>query len=199
MWGSDISQKKVLKILSRERTYNPNPTQLKVTELLDLDVDDWTHMLKSSTKHSRYTRSKAKLFEIWAGIAYANTAYKRFGHKNEAKCSFCNEERQNYIHLFIHCVGVNQFREKLRTKWDVAISKAEWFTSKHDNPEIAFLIRESLVYIHRRNWEDVSLSTDQFEARIRSLEKIEANIAERKHNLFDHLVTWEPIMQKVNL
>ena len=189
----------MLKILSQERTYVPNNKQTEVTELLVLNEEDWTYMIKTGPTHSRATRSKAKLFEIWTGIAYTNKAYKRFGHKEDAKCSFCPEPQQGFKHLFIECEEVKRFQNQLGTKWGVNITRSQWFTSRHQHPEIAFLIREALIYIQKRNWEGQPLVTHQLEARVRNMEKTEATIAEKNHNLFDHLVTWEAILGKVNM
>ena len=112
-----------------------------------------------------------------------------FGHKTTPECTFCNEEKQTFTHLFLTCPGVKIFRESLESHWNTELTAKEWFFG-NENHDVSYLIRESNIYLHTTNWAGKALSRVQFYMHVQEIEKIEATIAERKNKLGVHLEKW---------
>ena len=113
----------VLKALANSQEYIWNNTQKKTTEALDLTEENWMAAFKDSQRHSSCARTQALLFEIYAGIAYTNKSYKRFGHKSRNNCTFCDEEEQSFGHLFRDCQKVKSLREAFTGMKDIRFAE----------------------------------------------------------------------------
>ena len=73
----------------------------------------------------------------------------------------------------------------------------DWYIGP-ENKAGAFIAREMLCYIQRKNWEGKSISLENFKGILIAKEKVEADIATRRHKLFDHLELWEDIFRLLN-
>ena len=187
--GTQITQKKVLQECAKRREYIYSKTQTKIISATEAEWQDWERAFKCIPTHSISTRSRAKLFRMYAGISYTNKAYYRFGHKDTDQCSFCQTDRQDFVHLFLECTGVKNFRETLQKDWQAQLNKKDWFFGT-DNEDLSYLIRESNIYLHTMNWKGKSLSKVQLYVQICENEKIEAEIALRKNRLGEHIEKW---------
>ena len=185
-----VSQKRLLQQCAKRREYISNKTQEKVTEVTEAEWSDWERAFKSTAQHSISTRSRAKLFRMYAGISYTNKAYHRFGHKDSAKCTYCHEEKQDFTHLFLKCRGVRLFRESLQNDWQEELTTKEWFFGT-ESKDLSYLIRESNIYLHMNNWKGKSLNKVQLYTYICENEKMEAAIAEKRNKLGEHIEKWQ--------
>ena len=151
---------------------------------------DWERAFKSITQHSLSTRSRAKLFRMYAGITYTNKSYHRFGHKDSPQCTFCKEEKQTFTHLFLDCPGVEKFRKDLQRDWQKSLTKKDWFFGT-DCDDLAYMIRESNLYLQAVNWKGKTLSKAQLYAQVCENEKIEASIATKRNKISEHVMKWQ--------
>ena len=163
-----------------------------MSDKFEIHEEEWEKSFKSANRHSMCARTNALLFQIYAGIAYTNKDYKRFGHKEDDKCTFCKEEKQSFMHLFMECAKVIEFRGSLKSLGKGISQPKEWFIGT-DGLASSFLIRETLCYIQRSNWEGTQLSSQKFKGILIHKEKVAADIATRKNKLFDHLTLWEEV------
>ena len=161
-----------------------------MNEITEAKWEDWERSFKSITQHSLSTRSRAKLFRMYAGITYTNKAYHRFGHKASAKCTYCQEEKQDFAHLFLECSGVEGFREELQREWQQVLTKKDWFFGTNSD-DLSYLNRESNNYLQVTNWKGKNLSKVQLYIQICENEKIEAAIAEKRNKLGEHIEKWQ--------
>ena len=196
--GNQITQKKILNARARVREYTLSKAQVKINDRLQSEKEDWLKAIKNIKTHSICTNKRSKYFRMYAGITYTNKAYYRFGHKSSAKCTYCEEPKQDFIHLFIDCPEIKKFKNELLEIWNVNINDKEWFFGS-DEECLSFLTKEANLYIHARNWAEKQLNFRNFQAHIASMEKIEADIAERRHKLDEHVYKWSDRLEKMKI
>ena len=155
-------------------------------------------VMRLTKKHLMCSITRAKIFRLYAAISYTNKSYYRFGHKESPKCTFCEEPKQDFIHLFITCPAVIKFREELEGVWKEKLTGKEWFFGNAHNSQ-SFLIRESNLFIHANNWAGKTLNLHEFKAYISAKEKIEAEIAKKRNKVCDHINIWEHRLKMMDL
>ena len=164
----EISQRTILNEIAKSVVYMPNPTQLKSQKELQYDEDELALAFKTIKKENRSRRKQEFQFKMISGIIYANSAYCRMGFKNSAKCTFCEEEYQNFIHLYIHCQEVEKFRKKISSKWEgEEMTKKRWILGISNSNEVKersknYIAKESNYFIFKMNWADNPLSIVAF-------------------------------------
>ena len=201
---SDISQKRILQEVARAVEYLPNGTQLKIKEELDLDEDLFAIAFKNLRKDNPCTHRQDIQFRILSGIAYYNKAYHRLGHKNSAKCTFCPEKEQDFIHLYIKCPEVKRFRSRLSENWPgEKMDVKRWFLGASITDDILeksknIIAKEANHYIFKMNWANKDLSFDAFKNWLKSDEEPEEALAMRINKVFDHHLKWSQIQLLLN-
>ena len=202
--GSDITQKKIIRELAKSAKYQPNNTQLKFQELLELEEDDLS-LAFSKIKQDHVSGLKREFqFKLLSGRVFTNKAYAKMGRKTSAKCTFCQEPKQNFSHLYITCEGVTKFRNTISRTWQGSeMTPKRWFlgTSITNDPRETcknFIAKEINHYVFQTNWAGEELSLTAFKNRILAEEESEEEVANNTNNIFDFLVKWENIKQIIN-
>ena len=190
---NNLRQGKVLKAIAKRHEYKLNNTQQKINDEIRADMEDWAAGFKAIKAHSMDAWRRSFLTEVYAGVKYANTAYARFGHIASPECTFCRNERQNLVHLLVLCPSVIALQNQISNNWNQQQSKKDWFFGNQEDRHTAFVQREMLVYIHKRNWQKKSLNKYDFKNFLLAQEAVEAEIAKKRNNLFDHLEKWATI------
>ena len=139
-----------------------------------------------------------------SGIIYANSSYHRMGFKDSPKCTFCEEEYQNFTHLYIHCEGVDRFRNQISKEWrGEKMTKKRWILGISNSKECQegmknYIAKESNFFIFKMNWADKPLSVEAFKNFIFAERDPEEALAEKFGHQFDFQVKWENINALLN-
>ena len=196
MQTGDISQKRILQEIAYEEKYIPNGTQIKIHQRLDFEESDLSMAFRNFKKDNPCTRKQEFQFKLLSGRVYTNKDYARMGRKSSAKCTFCNEEQQTFIHTYLDCPEVKRFRNRLSANWEGDImSEKRWFLGVSNTQETLekcknIIAKEANHYIFKMNWEGVQLSTESFKNWLKSDEDPEEALAFRVNKTFDHYLKW---------
>ena len=140
-------------------------------------------------------------FKMSSGTVFTNKAYKRMKRKSSAKCTFCEEDKQNFIHLYISCPGVNKFRTEIAKNWSgERMTTKRWFLGTSGSNDILekskeYLAKEINYYTFQMNWADKELSSLEFKNRVLAEEEVEEALALETKNTYDFHVKWEYLKQ----
>ena len=121
------------------------------------------------------------------------------GRKPSAKCTYCEETEQDFVHLYIQCPGVNQFRNALSRDWQgEEMDPKRWFLGSSGTNDILeksknILAKEVNHYIFKMNWTDNTINVEAFKNWLRSDEEPEEALAQRVNKMFDHYQKWSYI------
>ena len=195
--GSEITQKRILREIAKGVEYVPNGTQIKVERILGLLEEDLSLAFRRIKKDHRDGVMRDFQLILLSGAVYTNKAYKRMKKKESAKCTFCNEEQQDFTHLFISCNGVNKLRTEIATGWPgEKMTSKRWFlgcSSSNEDLERSkdYIAKEINHYVFQTNWANGDLSTAAFKNRIFAKEEVEEAVASKTNMLFDFQVKWE--------
>ena len=156
---------------------------------------DWKEIDKA--KVSIYSKQEAFMWRSSHGKLYANKDFVRMHIKSSAKCTYCEEEQQSTIHLYLECPRIQQLFAcfEKQYKLEVKLSKAEKLIgidpavkrSKVVHKKLSILRRE--IYLH--NHRDECLRWGQFLDFVDRVYTIEYGIADRRDRVQHHLKIWE--------
>ena len=195
----NLSQKKILQAIAKKVDYIPNGTQNKFMELLDIDKEALLEAFKKFKTDNPCTVKQEFQFKLLSGIIHANAAYRRMKRKESAKCTFCPEERQDFVHLFISCPKVITFRNEIEKNWPgEKMTSERWFLGVNSSSDILeksknILAKEINHFIFKRNWANEALCPIAFKAWLMSDEEPEEALASRVNKVFDHHLKWSTI------
>ena len=194
----DISQKEILKEIAKAVPYQPNLTQVKTQNALKYDEDDLATAFKKIKKDTLSRRRQDfQFFKLISGIIYANSAYHRMGFKNSSKCNFCDEEYQNFIHLYINCEEIKKIRKLISAEWEgeemtekrwiLGVSSSQGILEKTKN----YIAKEINYFIFKMNWADKNLSVEAFKNLVYAEKDPEEALAQKLRKDFDFQEKWE--------
>ena len=195
----DISQKRILCEIAKAVEYKPNGTQVKFKELLDITEDDFVWAFRNFKKDNPCTWKQEFQFKLLSGAVYSNKAYVTMKRKVSAKCTFCDEKEQSFIHLFIECPKVIKLREELAKQWQgAAMDRKRWFLGASDTCEVLeksknIIAKELNHFIFKMNWAETDISVMAFKNWLRSDEEPEEALSFRVNKVFDHHLKWSHI------
>ena len=195
----DISQKRILHEIAQTVEYIPNNTKVKFSKTLELTEDDLGLAFKKLRKDNPCTRMQEFQFKLLSGRVFTNKLYAKFGRKTSKKCTFCDEESQDFEHTYILCPTVQEFRRKLSEDWPgEPMDKKRWFlgvSNTNDTLEQCknIIAKEVTHYIFKMNWAGENLSLVAFKNWLKSEEEPEEALAFRVNKIFDHHVKWSHI------
>ena len=195
----DITQKRILQEMAQVVEYIPNGTQVKLAEFLSLEDTDLAQAFRYFKKDNPCTWKQEFQFKLLSGRVHSNAAYHRMGIKDSSNCTFCNAEGQKFIHTFIDCTKVREFRRKILRNWQgEEMSDKRWFLGVSDTPEVLekaknIIAKEINHYIFKTNYAGGQLSTEAFKNWLKSDEDPEEALASRVNKTFDHHLKWSNI------
>ena len=141
------------------------------------------------------------MFKMICVGPFTNKDYHRFGHKDSSSCHYCEEEEQDFKHLFEDCDEVNELRDRLAINWDIKPSKKEWLFGINNSGKyekaVSFIAIELCHYVHSTNWKGELLSLNKYKGQIRATENIERRIAMKKLKMHTHEEKWAPILELI--
>ena len=118
------------------------------------------------------------------------------GHKDSSNCTFCNKEDQDFIHLFLECPKVNNFREKTSEKLQgEPMTLKRWFLGVSETREVEEkcknnIAKEANHFIFKKNHAGEMLSITNW---LKSDEDPEEALAFRVKKTFYHHLKWSNI------
>ena len=196
---SMITQKRILQEIASAGDYKPNGTQIKVSEALNLEEEDFSMALANYKKDNPCTWKQKFQCKLLSGLVYTNTAYKGMGRKSSAKCTFCDESAQTFVHMFIECPKEVDFRRSLAAKWSGEVmDKKRWFLGSSITNVILeksknIIAKEANHHIFKMNGANEQLSVDGFKRWLKSDEEPEEALSQRINKVFDHHIKWSHI------
>ena len=196
---SNITQKRILYEIAQTVEYVPNGTQMKIQEELGLEESDLTLAFKKFRTDNPCTRKQEFQFKLLSGLVYTNKQYKVFGHKSSSNCTFCNKEKQDFVHTYIKCPEVISFRRKIAEKWlGEAMDQKRWFLGCSDTNDLLeksknIIAKEANHFVFKKNWAGETLSVEAFKRWLISEEEPEEALASRINKMFDHQSKWANI------
>ena len=187
----------MLALVATNREAKSTTFRERANEKFQLNETEWKTVFKQIKKHSNATYKRSFIVKFYNKITCTNTEFKRVGHTNTTKCSYCEEAKQDYYHLFWDCPGTNEFRHALSCKWvlEAPLTLKNWCFGLFDNNTptnnaIAFLALEVNNYIYTANWAKEQLSLAKFKSTIYACERVEHQIALESGKISKHLQKW---------
>lgn len=188
---AELTYTKMLKYISTKLTGEETPHRKRKTEELGLQPTDWEVSLKAITRSFIDTKTRSFALKYLAGITYANKDYHRFGFRDTAKCSFCDEDTQNKKHLFLECTQVKEFWDELaQSMWRTSFSDQEKTLGNGQNDFIIFFTTQ---YIHRKNYYTEPLNLKELKGSMTATRRVELAIAEKRGKTHSHNRKWDAI------
>jgi hypothetical protein len=201
-----LTQKQVIKTLSSRKQTSNNKFHMTMSEKLGLTPDDWNHLYNNINKWSISTKHRSFSWRLLQGTIFTNKDFARFGFKASAKCSFCDTDPQDREHLLLKCSAINKFRQETFSKFanmfqNKLIDEKLMLFGCLDTGKVKYsnsvacdlLIMLLNKYIYYSNYHENKLSHEGFGNELKTMERIEYDIAERKGKLEIHLTKWEQI------
>ena len=183
--------------MTRNRKAELTPHQERLTTEFDITMEEWEKKYKYIKKHSIATKKRDFLYMWLCAGPYTNSRYVHFGVKPDAKCQYCNHDKQDFRHLFQECKEVNELRERLSARWRVAPNMKEWLMGTENNTQeekaLTYICLELNHYIQFTNWKGSDLSLADFKKNLRSTEFLERIIAQKKNRMETHDEKWRKI------
>ena len=159
--GEELTQKKILKLISQTKGNEKTPHQKRLEERCNLQEEDWKFIYKLVKSHSIYSRRRSFLYIFYNVKSYTNSSYHRFNVKDSPGCKYCNEPYQNFEHLFFECEEVKRLKQKMSLDWNLNLpdnDRARVLGLGNNDEEMdkvcTFMVLECNHYVHRNNWED---------------------------------------------
>jgi len=198
--GSSIKQGAILKAIAKARHSEPTKHQRRIETIVEIDEEEWPNAYKRIKQHAISIRQRSFAYRQLVMGLYTNKDYFRFDYKQSPKCTFCNEPRQDFEHLFLACPTVNSFRNAVAARWPLAMPPPLWLSlplsaESVSEKAMAYLTIELNAYVHRTNWLEGELSLQAFKATVRQSERIESKIALSRDKIMVHAEKWQPILE----
>jgi len=202
--GEKLTQGRVLRLIASARTTLEREHQKKMTNRFSLKEEEWKMINRMTIKHSISTKKREFVFKFINGITGTNNKFAMVGHKESAKCTYCEEENQDFVHLFLECREVQKFRDAVNSRIlrGINTTEKEWlygpaFAESTQEKAEMYVTMESNQYIYRSNWASEELSLAKFRALLIDSEKIEAEIAKHNNKTMQHLKKWDYIKDSI--
>ena len=129
-----------------------------------------------------------------------NTHLFRWGKRNNNLCSFCKQEPETYLHIFIYCERVAQMWIQVEelmasfehTPIDFSIRNVICNSLVKDPKNVKNFIGLMLKqYIYRQRCLGKSLKYQEFEHLVWNMRSVERYIAEKNHNIIKFKNKWQ--------
>ena len=154
----------------------------------------WLH--KKIREHSNAANTRSFVYRLLNGLLYANKDFARFGFKENSKCSFCDEARQDLKHLMLECRCVLDFRETVE-QTIIRQQVGQLASLEHlfgpDDKTHSFIMIEANRYIYSKNHAEEKLKIQEFKAYIRKTCELEECIAKENDKLSKHQKNGTPL------
>ena len=91
----------------------------QMLETFNINDEEAERMFNSSQKLSTCTKLRSFTFKFLHGVTYASKRLKQMGLIEDDTCTLCNEDQQDFIHLFFDCPEVIRFRLELSERFEI--------------------------------------------------------------------------------
>ena len=115
-------------------------------------------------------------------------------------CTFCNEEVETLLHLFIECTSVKPIWQQLENHLQYSYTNSQkmfgCFENTHDRTFdiLSHLTIITKYYIHKSRLKKKSPTYIALKREITSIESIELKIANKSNKIKQHLQKWGKII-----
>ena len=209
---------KTLKTITSKRIYNSilskqvcRPTsEAKLNEILNMQCNDqdWENIYKLPFLSTIESKLRSFQFKINHNIYYTNEKLKQVRKADTDLCSFCNEEKETLLHLFVDCRHIKDlwiFSNDLiqRTSSIPALTDQQKIlgipeivnSSQFDVVNhIAIVVKHFIHICKHKNQEP---SVPRLKERIIDIERLERMIAIRKNKFDLHNKKWSNILNEL--
>ena len=190
----DLKEYKKLKYwLVKQTHHKPNNFQQKMMDLGKFDEKKY----KVAYKHIYQitdTKTRSFFYQHLLGLNYANSDYHRFGHRNDANCSYCSCTKQDKIHLYFQCPKILKVAEELTNKLCIPpFTLAELATGSTYNARNNIIL-QYLVCVRNSNIADSPIDVNKVWNHLLYREAIEQKISENNNKMFKHLKKWNQVL-----
>ena len=191
LWRTESEVMKYGKVITMIRNSSPggpNPHRQRMIEEFNMDATD-TSSFKYIRQIAIDTKMRSFMIQRLNGLTYTNRDYARFGHRENGKCTWCDEPSQKLRHLMVDCTTVDTFWAQLSTKMNMVITPRQIMTGSGCQPS-ELLIHLGGRFIHRQNHLGGTISVPAFTAIVKNCEKMEREIALKRNKIQTHQLKW---------
>jgi zinc-binding in reverse transcriptase len=200
-----LTQKNSRKILNKRKKITESKFKAEMSEQFKMTENDWKILYQKINTWSISTKHRSFSWRLYNGVIFTNKDYARFGFKESAKCSFCDELTQTREHLLLECLSIRKFRQDICAKFNILqkqniTNRLMLFgcldsdsTNNAESEACDTIIMLKNKYIYYSNYHETKLSIEGFSNELKLMERIEYAIAEKKGKLGVHLPKWERI------
>ena len=112
---SEIDNKTMAELIRKQKDKDNQTStgKTKITNMLDIGEEEWAEANKKIRTTTNEIRHRSFIYRYQNRLIYTNKDYHRFGHIESTKCTFCEQENQDYDHLFFQCRKVKELKEKV--------------------------------------------------------------------------------------
>ena len=147
---------------------------------------------------SAIPRVRSFWFKFIHCFTRANVHYERFGIIDNNSCTWCDATPQTREHLYLHCPQVRSFFLDINNKQNFMSTMEEWLTGTL-NRSCAWLVAESVYFIHASNYRRRELNRATFLAWLACNRDIELKIAVDNGRVEKFNKKWEAISNELGL
>ena len=175
----------------------PHKERIKEEFAIEYDIILW----QSGANIKRLaidTKMRSFIFQLQNGILYANKDYHRFGYRDDSKCTWCEEPRQNLRHMMTGCVAAQTFWGRLGAHNQTVYNDQCILSDISGSQTDGIFTTLGCRYLHRCNHLKDTPKIQSFIASVRQTEKTEREIAEKRNCLAKHNLKWCIANLKIN-
>jgi len=202
---NNLTTKKVYKKII-EKLMTPPTSELFLSTLLDIPCSTIKEYYSIPFTSTIYTKLRSFQFKIIHNIFYTNEKLHRIGYSNTPYCTFCNNETETLLHLFVECVKVRPLWKKiideLLPPYGInALSSKDILLGiilEKENNVINHIIIEAKYHIHVCRLEKTLPVYNRLINRLKITESIEKEIASKtQKKTTTHNHKWHHLIQYI--
>jgi len=193
-----------------EKSYTlPEEYPMSWSRELNVYIDelDWIESYPECMKWTISTKLRSFYYQYRMKDIMTNSKLHKMNIKNSARCDWCNCNNQDMIHLFWECIDSRNIWYELEnwinielTEGNLKIERELIFLFDIEAGNLTTIINLLILitcrYIYVNKCLDKSLNFMELKHRIKEVQDIEYNVAQRKGKITYHNKKWQNICQK---
>ena len=161
---------------------------------------DFTRAHKAIYKLTNVPKFRSFQYRLLQRGLVTNIQLSKWGIKEDDLCSFCQQGRETYTHLFWECELVRKIWEQIerdiQSRYQIPVvlnaQNVIFNTITEQEYHVAnFICLIVKQYIYRQKCLQKVLSIDELKAQIEKIERMEKYIATKNNKLNKHVTKWE--------
>ena len=187
-------------------------SEAKLNEILKIRYGDqeWENVYKLPFFSTIESKLRSFQFKINHNIYYTNEKLKQVKKSDTDLCSFCNEEKETLIHLFVNCKHVKvlwMFANQLiqRTSSLPTLTDTDKLLGLHEKVDLSHFdaVNHLLIlvkyFIHLCKHKNTKSCVPRLKEKIIDTERMEKMIAIRKNKRDIHDQKWSNILTELSV